>query len=85
MRSLSGNASALRSYHDETGEIKINSKRFDDDGQGHGMSLGKHKVDVTSTVFSSNAQKDEDAVSQGSQELFIRRDVQWEVRSESVG
>jgi hypothetical protein len=78
MQSLNREGSATRSNNDDTGDVKVSSKPFVD-GRTRGNSVAN-----TTTVYVASKPKEEDAMSHGSQELFIRRDVQFEVRSENV-
>lgn len=59
-----------------SGDLKVIRRPFTRDGLGHGRSTSK----VTTIAYTSGRPKAEDATSQ---ELFIRRDVQWEVHSEN--
>jgi len=88
MQSLSGNGGAgggsqLQSLNGENGDLKVNSKPFENGKAGHHVR-GRAKSTVKVEV--SSGKKDEDAsiTSHGSQEMIIRRDVKWEVKRENV-
>ncbi|KAF2732925.1 hypothetical protein EJ04DRAFT_469290 [Polyplosphaeria fusca] len=84
MHSLS-TGSALRSQNDDHGEVRVNNRAFQNSSHSHGRPRGNSVAKVTTGAYSTRpANKEEDAASHDSQELFIRRDVQWEVRSENV-
>jgi hypothetical protein len=84
MESMSGHGSALRSRNDDKGDIKVTSRPFPKEGHGHGRSRATSTSKVSTIAYSVERPKEEDAASHGSQELFIRRDVQWEVHSENL-
>lgn len=84
MHSLSGNNSTMRSQNEDKGDIKVNTKPFPKEGHGHGRVRATSTSKVTTIAYSSERPREEDTASHGSQELFIRRDVQWEIRTENV-
>ena len=85
MQSMSGHRSRNDNHENGDGTIKINKRPFTRDNQQH-ESLGgaASSSKVTSVAFCSDRPRDADADdgNRGSQEWIIRRDVQWEVRSE---
>ncbi|KAF2122186.1 hypothetical protein BDV96DRAFT_482763 [Lophiotrema nucula] len=81
MQSLSA-GSAIRSQTEDRGDVRVNAKPFEGGSHGSGRTRGDSIAKVTSTAYSPH--KGDDAASNDSQELFIRRDVQWEVRSENL-
>jgi hypothetical protein len=78
MQSLNRDGSTIRSRNEDTGDLKVSSRPFTT-GRAQGNSTAN-----TTTVYVASKPKEEDAMSHGSQELFIRRDVQFEVRSETA-
>ncbi|KAF2659603.1 hypothetical protein K491DRAFT_651059 [Lophiostoma macrostomum CBS 122681] len=86
MRSLSGHRSETRSRNYEDGNVKIYHRPFAHDGRAKGLNRGwgSSTAQVATIAYSTERPKEDDTVSNGSQELFIRRDVHWEVRTEDV-
>ena len=85
MRSLKADGSAKRSQHSEvedSGEVIVSTKAFESDN--HKRSVAEAKTNNTAVLHTAPKGQEEDATSRGSQELFIRRDVQFEVRSENA-
>ena len=85
MQSLSSGRSPLQSAN-EDGAVKVNHRPFGHQGHTRGLgskARGESTSKVTALPYSTDRPKDADATSTGSQELFIRRDVQWEIRSEN--
>ncbi|ORY16827.1 hypothetical protein BCR34DRAFT_475937 [Clohesyomyces aquaticus] len=79
MQTLSGNGSALRSLNGDNGDVKVSSK--------HHRGRGNTTAQITTGTLSNKSGHSPEEVSitsHGSQEMIIRRDVQWEVRSENV-
>jgi hypothetical protein len=84
MQSLSA-GSAIRSQTQDDGEVRVNPKPFPPINPGDGSLRSDPATNVTTAPYSTRTMhKEEDALSRGSQELFIRRDVQWEVKSENI-
>jgi hypothetical protein len=78
MQSLNKEGSATGSRNADTGDVKVSNRIFTA-GRARENSTAN-----TTTVYVPSKPVEEDAMSHGSQELFIRRDVQFEVRSENA-
>jgi hypothetical protein len=78
MQSLNKEGSATGSHNADTGDVKVINRIFTA-GRARENSTAN-----TTTVYAPSKPVEEDAMSHGSQELFIRRDVQFEVRSENA-
>lgn len=83
MRSLNTNGSTLKTQNGEDGDIKVDTRHFNP-GHEHRRGRGNSTTMITTLASSSKKATEEDTASHGSQELFIRRDVQWEVRTENL-
>ncbi|KAH7128600.1 hypothetical protein B0J11DRAFT_274837 [Dendryphion nanum] len=84
MHNLSSNGSASRSRDEDPGDLKVNNRPFPQEKGRQGRRRPKSTTSVTALSYQnpqSHKPRDED---DGSQELFIRRDVQWEVHSENI-
>ncbi|KAF2014148.1 hypothetical protein BU24DRAFT_423184 [Aaosphaeria arxii CBS 175.79] len=78
-----GQGSATRSRNEDKGDVKISTKPFKK--EGHVRLRADSPDHVTAITHPISGQKREaDRASHGSQEMIIRRDVQWEVHSENL-
>jgi hypothetical protein len=84
MQSLGKNGSLSSSQDRDKADLKISRQQFKTDVHGNHRSCTGAASNVMATSYTSGRPKEMDGTSHGSQELFIRRDVQWEVRSENL-
>lgn len=83
MQSLNTAGSAVRSHNEDEGDVKVSTRPFTSGGRGRARASSISNV--TTVEYMTPKAKEVDTMSHGSQdELFIRRDVQWEVRSENA-
>ncbi|KAF2747785.1 hypothetical protein M011DRAFT_467378 [Sporormia fimetaria CBS 119925] len=79
LRSLTKGRSDTSSRDAEQGTLQVSRSR-----DGIARTITNSTPSVTATTHGKGTSGNEDTSSHESQELFIRRDVQWEVRSENL-
>ena len=84
MHDLSGNESANRSGIEDYGDFKVNNRPFPQGSERHNKRRPTSTTSISAMsypTYQPYKSRDDDA---NSQELIIRRDVQWEVHSENL-
>jgi hypothetical protein len=82
MQSLVNDGSASYTQDPDKADLRASRRQFQPDLRS--KSYTGPASNVITTAYTSGRPKEADASSHSSQELFIRRDVQWEVHSENL-